>query len=176
MGWLIEVLNLIKVSYCFDAIFCFSDILTLFIIFKTLYASRADVNTICCNCALGCSKKATIEHWWFYIQEGARGPKKRFYKGLENSYSRGPKRAQEGPGGPTRRFYRGLEILYSRGPKRAQECPRRDSIEDWRFRIQEGPRVPTSRFYRGMEISYSRGPKRAQEGPKRPKRAQDEIL
>ena len=79
-------------------------------------------------------RRDLIEDRRFFIlkraQEGPRGPKKRFCRGLEISYSRGPRRAQEGPRGPTRRLYRGLEISYSRGPKRAQEGPRKDSLED----------------------------------------------
>ena len=75
-------------------------------------------------------------------QEGPRGPKKRFNRGLEISYSRGPKRAQEGQKGPTRRLYRRLEISYSKEPKRAQEGPVEEYIENWIFHIQESPTGP----------------------------------
>jgi len=65
--------------------------------------------------------------------------------------------------GPKKRFYRGLEISYSRGPKRGQEGSRRDSIKDWRFHIQEGPRRNSIEDWRFHIQEGPRGPKRAQE-------------
>ena len=76
------------------------------------------------------------------MQEGPKGPKRAQEGSLDDSIEDWRFHIQESPRGPKKRFYRGLQISYSKGPKSVLGGPLGNSIEDSRFHIQEGQRGP----------------------------------